>query len=176
MLAIFPSPSGIGTIPQWLTALFSAGVLGALLKFGLKWRGQTLDSDEKIRDHYAKEVARLTSKLDEQTRGFREDIRSLEDHYRKQLADSDQRHEECQKDRDELRLELRNMHEEIAGLKAQIRRYSTDRLLVLEDDRLIQQAPKSLASAKRIRRGINRKARQDDQQERQDKRDEGDNL
>src|SRR5690348_5151445 len=118
----------LGTLPQWIAALASAGIFGALLKFGLGWRGQTLDSDEKIRDHYATELKRLTDKLTEETGRFRTQMMEMEDHYRKMLTESDRRHEECQVDRDKLRQELNKMHSEITGLKRQISRYSTDKM------------------------------------------------
>ena len=143
-----------GTLPQWIAALFSAGIFGAILKFGLGWRGQTLDSDEKIRDHYAKEVARLTDQLNQKSLAWTEQIQGLEAHYRKMLEESDRRHEECQIDREALRKELNDMHAELTGLKRQIARYSTDKLLVMDDESggPSATAPSSVAAARRSKR------------------------
>ncbi len=161
MVSILPAMSitAGGTLPQWLAAIFSGSVLAAVLTFITRWRGQSIGSDEKLRDHYAQEVARLSEKLVGQTATFREQMQTMENHYRQLLQDSDERHEACQQDRDKLRLEINEMHAEIAGLKRQIARYSSDNLVVLEGSDL--KAPEATKSAKRVKRIL---------------RDEGDNL
>lgn len=149
-----------GTVPQWIAAVSATGILAALLKFGTNWRGQSLTSEEAIRDHYAKEVARLTKKLDDQTREFRSDMNGMEEHYRKMLAGSDKQHEECQKDRvlmrednEKLRLEMAEMHDEIRGLKRQIVRYSSEAVLVLENGSPPSAtAPEAVKSAPRAKK------------------------
>jgi biopolymer transport protein ExbB/TolQ len=164
-MEVLPSLSGAGTLAQWLIALFSGATFAAVLKFTLGWRGQSLDTDEKIRDHYSKEVLRLTARLDDLNKVFRDEMQSMEEHYRKMLDASDHRHEECQKDRDSMRQEMIEMHEEIAGLKRQIAQYSSNRLLVLENgSRPSSVAPDATKSASRVQRVT------------RDKKDEGDIL
>lgn len=141
--------SFLGTLPQWIAAAASAGIFGALLKFGLGWRSQTLNEDENLRKHYAEELQRLTKKLDEKSGDFSAKMQVMEDHYRKLLDDSDRRHDECQKDRDNLRREMNDMHDEIAGLKRQIARYSADRVVLLGEDNY---APEAKRSAQRVRK------------------------
>lgn len=135
-----------GTIPQWIAAASTVtGLVWAFLRFGLGWRKQGFDNDADIRDHYAQEVAALRGKLDGQEAHFL----SLEAHWRTILEGSDRRHQECEDARQQLRSELSKMHEEIAGLKSQIRAASTDRVLRMEDDP--PAAPHSRAAAKRVR-------------------------
>src|SRR6476661_2102616 len=85
------------------TAICGAGGLGLILKYKLGTRKLDLDSEEAIRDHYSKEVERLTKKLDGETERFQKLLFEMEEHYRKMLEDSDRRHEECQRDRDAMR-------------------------------------------------------------------------
>ena len=153
MLAAFINPDIAGTLPQWIAALSGAGIFAALLRFGLGWRGQTLGSDENIRTHYAEEIKRLTSKLDERHEEYRQEMQSLESHYRAMIEDSDRRHEECQVDREKLRREMNDMHDEIAGLKRQIARYSADRMVLLGDD---PYSPEARKSAPRVRRIVDK--------------------
>lgn len=135
-----------------LTVLIGGGALGIVLKYRLGTKKLTLDSEEAIRDHYAKEVARLTEKLEAETKNFRETIQAMEAHYRRMLEDSDRRHEECQRDRESLRAEVRKLERHVEGLEAQIRNYSTDRLLMLESRAPpSESAPHSLAAAKRLK-------------------------
>lgn len=136
----------VGTIPGWITAATAvSGLIWAFLKFGLGWRGQTMADDADIRDHYAQEVAALRGKLDGQEAHFL----SLESHWRTILEASDRRHQECEEARQAMRREINAMHEEIAGLKAQIRAASTDRVLRMEEKP--PKAPHARASAKRVK-------------------------
>lgn len=132
-----------------LTVLLGGGALGIILKYRLGTKKLTLDSEEAIRDHYAKEVSRLATKLDEETKAFRATIEGLETHYRTMLTASDQRHEECQKDRVVLRSEINKMHDEIRGLKRKMLQNSTDAALLLNDE---IEAPHAKAAAPRVRR------------------------
>lgn len=140
------TPEFIGTIPGWITAIAAVtGLVAAFLKFGLGWRKQTLGDDADIRDHYAQEVAALRGKLDGQEAQFL----SLEKHWREILEGSDRRHQECEEARQSMRREINKMHEEIAGLRSQIRAASTDRVLRMEEDP--PPAPHARAAAKRVK-------------------------
>jgi DNA repair exonuclease SbcCD ATPase subunit len=157
MLGPLGLPELGGNVAQWIIAISSTGILALLARSVLQYRGQSLDSEEKIRDHYAREVARLSSKLDEQTKGFREDLQSAENFYRGLLSQSDEQHEKCRRECEECRGRLRELEKTVDGLQAQIRRYSTDKLLILhEDDMIKPPAPHAVASAKRMKRDNNK--------------------
>lgn len=118
-----------GTIPQWITAITSSAVLGLVgtLTVAFWRRGVSLktleNADEAdIRDHYAQELERNTSEIGV----LRDQLRSMELHYRDMLSKSDRRHEECEAARHEMR-------EELNGLRAQLRTQASDRVLALEE-------------------------------------------
>lgn len=135
----------LGTIPGWITSAGIVTILGVVLRYRLGWRKQTLGDDADIRDHYAQEVAALRGKLDGQGAHFL----SLEKHWRDILEGSDRRHQECEEARQAMRREINKMHEEIAGLRTQIRAASTDRVLRMEEDP--PPAPHARAAAKRVK-------------------------
>lgn len=161
------------TLPQWLIAVFSGGTFAAVLGFIIKWRGQTLNSDdqirrlmaeeldrvrksyseeaERLRESYNAEVKRLTDKLDKKDEAFER----VEKHWRDMLDSSDRRHEECEEARRELRDELEEMHVEIRGLKVQIVEASAGKVVLLEGNgghpKPSEVAPHSLAAAKRLK-------------------------
>lgn len=135
----------IGTIPGWITSAGVVTLIGIVLRYRLGWRKLGDADDADIRDHYAQEVAALRGKLDGQEAHFL----SLESHWRTILEGSDRRHQECEEARQLLRIEMNKMHEEIAGLKSQIRAASTDRVLRMEEDP--PEAPHSRAAAKRVK-------------------------
>lgn len=129
-------------LAQLVTALCTAGTFGAVLTFVIRWRGQTLGAEKNIRDHYAEEVERLRTALG-----------NIEEHYRRMLDDSDRRHAECQRDRDDLRKEVTRLQEEVRGLRDQIREYSADKLLRLESmPRPSERAPHATAAAHRLKK------------------------
>lgn len=135
----------LGTIPGWITSAGVVTLIGIVLRYRLGWRKLSDADDADIRDHYALEVAALRGKLDNQEAHFL----SLESHWRTILEGSDRRHQECEDARSLLRLEINKMHEEIAGLKAQIRAASTDRVLRMEEEP--PAAPHARAAAKRLK-------------------------
>jgi hypothetical protein len=124
----------LGTIPQWLTALGIGSFLIALLRRDVQVRGLRNTDQADIRDHYAQEVAAL-----------RDQLLTMEQHYRNMLEQSDKRHDECEVARSQMRAEL-------DGLKRQMAAASADRLLVLEERTCPSDvAPHSTAAAKRIK-------------------------
>lgn len=151
--------SNLGTPLQAATAIFSGGILATLLGFAIKWRGQSLNSDEQIRQlmaealaeerkTHAAEVDRLTKKLDAKDEQF---IR-IERHWREMLEASDKRHDECEDARRELRGELDKMHSEIRGLRTQVLEKAKDAVLLLDanGDERAKRAPESVKAAKRL--------------------------
>src|SRR3954470_12831392 len=99
----------LGTLPQQITAISSGGIFMSLLGLMIKWnlgRGrlaleeqtqQNID-EANIRDHYAKEVERLTRRLEQS-----------EELYRK-LA------REYEAERDKMRKRINFLEDEVKGL------------------------------------------------------------
>lgn len=153
-----PSFIGNSTLPQWLTALFTGG---GLFWFIIQWRGQSMSSEEQIRDHYAKEVKILRDRVDAKDEQF---VR-IERHWRTMLQEEERRHEECRQDREALRDRVTTLENELTGVKRQIADYSSDRLMVLEGatgggTKPSDVAPHAAASAPRVKH-ITRKRRKD---------------
>jgi hypothetical protein len=128
----FSLPAEIaGTIPGWITATTALAFFGIWVRRELGF-GHLRNSDAAdIRDHYAQELDRLAARVDA----------------------SDRLHEECVREREELRRELREVHDELAGIKRQIARYSADALMILDDRTEIPRkvAPDATASAPRVK-------------------------
>lgn len=98
------TPDVIGTIPQWITAISSTTLAGALVTLIAKWwqRGISLkgleNADEAdIRDHYADELRRLTDLVKEITK----------------------EHEECKRQREELRAAYNEIDRKLVGVTRQ---------------------------------------------------------
>jgi predicted nucleic acid-binding Zn-ribbon protein len=107
------------------------------------------------RDHFAEEMAALRDnikdlrkELHDTERDCRQELLAQQMQFRKALEQSDRRHEECEVARVALREELTEMHEEIAGLRVQVRMASTDRLVVLGD----KATPHSKAAGERVKK------------------------
>lgn len=134
----------LGTVPGWITAGSMVTLLGLIFRHLQTMKKLALGDTSDIRDHYAREVERLTAKLASRDTQFAE----LEKHLRDMSRSSDDRHAECVREREALR-------EELAGIKAQIRAASTDRVLFLEDRcaKPSEEAPQSLAAAQRLKEG-----------------------
>jgi chromosome segregation ATPase len=132
----------LGTLPQWLSAGAFVTFVGILLRFEIQKRRVKLDDQTDIRTHYSQEVAALRARIVE-----------VEAHYRRMLEDVDAAHEECKRDRDELRNQVKGLKDELEGIKRQIARYSTDQLLILEDRcSMLGNAPEASKSAHRSKK------------------------
>ncbi len=99
-----------GTALQLLTTIFSGGLLAAVLTFMVRNRQISINAEEVLRTHFGAELARLKANA----------------------IESDGRHEECEKAKRQLRRELDLMHDEIRGLRDQIRTQASDRVIALE--------------------------------------------
>lgn len=163
------SPTIVGTIPQWGMFATTATILGIIVRWQLGLRKLSVDAQQvevnahtaanineaDIRDHYAKEVERLTEKLENKDQHFA----ALENHWRNMLDASDRRHEECEKARAELRVELSEMHSKIGkaesdlrGLYSQIAELSSDKLVILDGRKPSKVAPEAAKSAHRVKK------------------------
>lgn len=139
----------LGTLPQQITAISATGgVIWAVLRFGLGWRKQTLDSDEQVRQIMQEELAAVRAERAADSEKFAR----VEKHLREMVAQSDERHEECERSRREMRKEMDGMHSEVAGLRRDLAAQSVDRVLRLEG-RPSEVAPHSLAAAERLKKG-----------------------
>jgi hypothetical protein len=117
----------LGTIPGWITSGGVIAGLGILVKRELGLKKLSIDSsaqeatsESAIRDHYSKEVARLTSNLTE-----------LEARYRKLLDESEARHEKCVGDRDALREQVDALEDKWRGLLRVVTQASIDKVLLI---------------------------------------------
>jgi len=141
MIAELPVFLAGSTPAQIITAIFSGGTFAAVLGFVIKWRGQSLSSEEQIRDHYAGEVARLANRLDDKDEAYRK----LEGHLREMLAESDRMHAECLRDRDALNRRVKELEVNVRGLEDNLRQASASKVVALDPP----QAPEATKAAKR---------------------------
>jgi hypothetical protein len=128
----------LGTIPQWLTALGIGSFFVALLRRDVQVRGLRNADTADIRDHYADELKALRDRLDIADKRYLEAMKLADSRW----EESNRRHEECVKEREDLR-------DELTGLKRQIIRYSSGKLTILEE------APESRKAAERVRKITN---------------------
>lgn len=155
----------IGTVAGWVTAFSTTGIFAGVAVLVRAWwrRGidlRTLNNADRadIRDHYASEVTALREKLGSQETSFR----NIEKHWREMLEASDRRHQECEDSRERQRVENMNLHRELgevklelSGLTLQLKRYSADSLVLLDDLRPVsERAPESRKAADRVRKII----------------------
>jgi hypothetical protein len=125
MAAVLPGFLDVG-----MRVLSTGGIVTLV---GLWWRRdialRKIASSEAgdLRDDYAVELAAVRNERHKDRLDFLE----IERHLRDLIRSSDARHAECEEARQEMRLEMNRMHDEIAGLKSQLRMVSTDRVVEL---------------------------------------------
>lgn len=109
----------MGTLPGWITAASTtSGVVALVIAFwrrGVSLKGLANANEADLRDHYAQEVEAMRAQL-----------MAMEKHYREMLAQSDRRHEECEEAR-------REMRDELAGLRDQLRLQAANRVIAMEE-------------------------------------------
>jgi hypothetical protein len=135
MLEAFGIP--FGTVAQLLIVIFSGGTFAAVLTYVVRNRAITVGAEETLRTHFGAELKRLAEEAERAA----------------------QRQLKCEDREEQLRKRVRDLEksnaaqgEEIKGLKRQIARYSSDRLMILED-RLCptDKAPEAVKSARRVK-------------------------
>ena len=150
------NPTTVNLILNFLGVILGGGALGVVLAF-INKRQQLRNEDEAdIRDHYATEVMAL-----------REANIKLEEHFRKMIADIEERHEndrslwerrwrQSEEDHEQCRKERSAFREEIDGLKQQLKMYSADHVIVLERENDTrppsERAPAAAKSAERVKK------------------------
>lgn len=106
------------------TVVFTGGVFGVLLRHRYGMRGLANAEAADIRNHYAEELERVIA-----------------------------RQHACEEREQELRKRVSELEDELAGIKRQIARYSSEQLLILDDERPpSDRAPDAVASAGRVKR------------------------
>jgi chromosome segregation ATPase len=110
-------------VRPWVAPSALLGILGLLLANQVANRRVknqeqlTANADEvNIRDHYAKEVAQLRAALANRAANHRDELA----HYRKLAKEAEERHEECQRQRDEMREKMNALRDLVAGLQRTI--------------------------------------------------------
>lgn len=105
----------MGTIPQWLTAIGLTGVLAAYWRRDVQIRGlQNADKADQ-RDHYAEELSSLRKQIIDMGQHHLTREREIDDRWRKLLKESEERHEECVRQREELRQQVIEIDDRLKG-------------------------------------------------------------
>lgn len=112
-------PSWAGTLPQLITAISSAGILGFLVKLylgraeiGVKAQKIKLDAEAILRTHFSGELTRLSERL----------------------TSSENGHAACRKECEECRDRLRKLEDDYQGV-LRIISFNSSTLLLGSDDR-----------------------------------------
>lgn len=106
----------IGTIPQWITAAGVVSFLGLLVRWRLGERKLAIEATSvnvrarevegveraDLRDHYAEELSSLRSQIIDMGKHHLEREREIDDRWRKVLSESEARHAECVRQREDL--------------------------------------------------------------------------
>lgn len=137
--------------------VLGGGALGVVLSHFRGMRTLTDAETADIRKHYAAELARavaeiaaLRQRIDEQDKrymDFQKEADERQEASNKRWRQANEYHEQCLAERAEMR-------QEIEGLKTQLKRYSANALMILEDDpehpKPSSKAPEAVASASRV--------------------------
>lgn len=99
----------LGSIPQWITAGGMVGVGGMFLRFILGRKRLTNADTADLRDHYAEELTSLRKQIIDIGQHHLEREREIDDRWRRLLAESEDRHSECVRQREALGLKVQDM-------------------------------------------------------------------
>lgn len=122
-------PDLLGTVPQWITAGGIIGFLGLIVKWRLGERSLSNAEQADIRDHYADELASLRKQIIDMGEHHLGRERELDDRWRKLLTDSEDRHSECVRQREELAARVREIEDRQIGT---IRQFITFQRRIVE--------------------------------------------
>jgi predicted nucleic acid-binding Zn-ribbon protein len=156
-------PAFFGTLPGWVTALSSGGILACLVRreLGLKkleieaqqvnvTARQVEDArDADIRDHYADEVKALREALQQQSKRHNDALDALEARHQRVHDAAAARQEKCEAEREKLATLVRDIQEELHGVRAQVRANSAEQVVLLAASNE-PVPPHALEAAKRI--------------------------
>jgi hypothetical protein len=113
----------LGTIPGWITAVTTvAGFVWAFLRFGLGWRKISVEAHQvdvnatnALNTHTAKELQSLRDQITAMGKHQLEREREIDDRWRKALGESEERHDECVKQREELGRKVIALEQKLIG-------------------------------------------------------------
>lgn len=113
MLAAF-----LGTLPGWITSVSVVGMLGIMVR-GYLGKGRlaidakqvNVTAEGKLREHYANELGSLREQIIKMGQHHLDREREIDERWRKLLQESEQRHEECVAQREQLAKEVREVKE-----------------------------------------------------------------
>ncbi len=157
-------PQWIGTPLNLLSWTTLVGIFSLLLRAQIlnrraanEERKVEVDAEKGIRDHYADEVSQLRATVIRQGERHRDEMIAADKHWREAVQAAEERHEECQKSRDELRKafllagdesrsQIEALRDLVAGLQRVILQNSAAGVLSLGDSA----SPEVRAAAERV--------------------------
>lgn len=108
-----------GTTAQWVTSISATGVLvtllGILMRGWLGWGKLSIEADNSLAGHTAKELQSLRDQINAMGKHQLEREREIDDRWRKTLAESEERHDECVKQREELGQKVLKLEQRLLG-------------------------------------------------------------
>lgn len=108
-----------GTTAQWVTSISATGVLvtllGILVRGWLGGRKLTIEADNSLAGHTAKELQSLRDQINTMGKHQLEREREIDERWRKTLAESEDRHDECVKQREALAHKVLQLETKLIG-------------------------------------------------------------
>lgn len=131
----------MGTIPQWLTAGGVLGLFGWFARMQLGNRKLAIEAKQVeiaaeggLRDHFANEVQSLRNQIIKMSQHHLDREREIDDRWRTLLRESEERHDECVKQREELRREVEEIRERQIGTIRQFITFQREIVRLLPDN------------------------------------------
>ena len=112
-------PDIVGTLPSWISASGILTLVGILLRNQQVNRKLQNESQGLIGQHMGVELASLRDQIIKIGEHHLEREREIDDRWRQLLAESEARHAECQRQREELGQKVGALSEELTGTKRQ---------------------------------------------------------
>lgn len=108
-----------GTLAQWITSAGIVALIGILLRNQQINRKLTYDEGGNLRTHTGVELSSLREQIIKMGEHHLEREREIDDRWRLLLKESEDRHAECQRQREELGEKVAKIGEELTGAKRQ---------------------------------------------------------
>lgn len=108
-----------GTLAQWITSAGIIALIGILLRNQQINRKMTHDESGNLRTHTGVELGSLREQIIKMGEHHLEREREIDDRWRLLLKESEDRHAECQRQREELGAKVSALGEELTGTKRQ---------------------------------------------------------
>lgn len=108
-----------GTTAQWVTSISATGVfvtlLGILVRAWLGGKRLANEAENALNTHTGAELQSLRTQINEMGKHQLAREREIDDRWRKTLAESEERHDECVKQREELGRKVLKLEEKLIG-------------------------------------------------------------